>query len=166
MKKLIIGLDLGNTIFDNTREKISFFKGTSHVLCIDALDVLNQFVLKGHELVVVSKIDLGSEARVTFSLVHMGLMPQLIDPNKVRFCYRREDKGAILREFGAHVIIDDRIEVLNVAHASGVAHKILFTGVRDDRNEVESTPVSFGGLQIVKSWKEVQQVINEIPPVS
>lgn len=162
-KKLpIIGIDLGDTAFDRTKSRIEVGKTQAIQLCDGAFETIQYLSSRGHDFVVVSKIDLGQEARVSFSLFHSGLVPLFINPENVRFCYKRGDKGQILKELGAMIHVDDRIETLNSAHDSGIPHKILFTGVHDERKEDGSPQVEFEELMVATSWREVQEIIESL----
>lgn len=162
-KKLLkIGLDLGDTVFNRNVPKIEVGKGLAMQPCEDAIDIISNLESVGHELFVISKIGPGSEARVCVSLTHSGLVPKIISPSNVRFCFTRSEKGPILKDLQIDVHVDDRIEVLNAAHESGVVNKILFVGVRDERNEAESPLVCFEGLHIAKNWKEAGEIIEKI----
>jgi hypothetical protein len=155
-----IGIDLGDTTFNRKAPRLTLGKGTVAVPCEGAVEVITELEREGYEFVVVSKIDHGQEARVALSLFNCGLVPHVIDPEGVRFVYSRADKGPVLKELGIQIHIDDRIEVLNTAHEHGVACKILFVGVRDERTEERYPEINFEGVEIASTWEEVRRIIK------
>ncbi len=155
-----IGLDLGDTVFNRRLPRIQIEKADAMQLCDGAMLVLISLLQKGCKLSVISKIDKGNEARVSYSLFHSGLVPNLIDPRDVAFCYTRKGKGPIAREKRISIHIDDRIEVLNSMHKSGVEHKILFTGIRDDRDEKDCHKFVYNEVHIASTWIEIQEIIE------
>ncbi len=157
-----ISLDLGDTVFNRSLPRLKFGCGEVMQLFSGCLGVLAGHVTQARdELFVICRIDPGQEARVCTSLIHAGLMPNLIDPRNVRFCFNRSDKGKIGSEMGVHVHIDDRVEVLNSMHNAGVKYKILFTGAHDDRKE--NGELAFkDGLFIVKDWQEVGKLLRSL----
>ncbi len=159
-----ISLDLGRVVFNNALTRQPYGKTAVMQLMPDCLKILQQWSAAGQELSVISKIDPHTEARVTMSLVHAGILPFLIDPAEVRFCYERKDKGPIAAMTKPLVHIDDRVEPMEAIHAAGVPYKILFTGLGDSRDEFG--PLSFGekeGLFIAKDWQEVERIVASLP---
>lgn len=155
-----IGLDLGDTVFDRKLPRVTVEKASAMQLCDGAMHELLSLSDRGCRLSVISKIDIGHEARVSFSLFHAGLIPYVIDPNDIRFCHTRAEKGPIAQNMGLDFHVDDRIEVLNSMHSYGVPHKILFIGVRDERKEEGYPNFSFEGVHIASSWIEVREIIE------
>jgi len=161
-KLLKIGLDIGDTVFNRTVPRITVDKGSAMQPCEGALEVISSLEALGHEFFVISKIGPGSEASVSLTMIYSGLVPKFVSPANVRFCYTRSDKGPILKSLGVDIHVDDRIEVLNAAHEAGIPHKILFVGIRDDRNETECPAINFEGVYIAKNWIEVKEIIEKI----
>lgn len=163
-KTLHISLDLGKVLFDNGAQRIPFGKNTVCRITSAALPVLYKWSHLGYRLSVISKIDPECEARVTMSLVYAGIVPHIIDPAEVRFCYERSHKGAIAAKTTPDIHIDDRVEPMNSIHRAGVRWKIFFIEFHDDR--VNTGPLCFGpdqGLFIARNWEDIERIVSSLP---
>jgi hypothetical protein len=155
-----IGLDLGDTVFDRTKPRIMLDGNRLTQLCEGSFEAITSLSEKGYPLYVVSKIDENTETRVMLSLRYAELMPDILDPENIQFCFSREAKGPILREHEIDIHVDDRIEVLNAAHKAGVPCKILFIAVRDDRESLYAPKKNFEELHIAVTWQDVLHIIT------
>lgn len=164
---MVISIDFGDTLADRKKPKIPVGKGYVYELFEGAHGVLAGLAHTGDELALISKISLGDEARISLNLFHHNIVPYIIDPEKVRFCYSREAKGPIAEDLRSEVHIDDRVDCLNAVHSAGVKHKILFVGGFDRREE--EIPFTFGeseGLYIARTWDEILSIIHIIRSLS
>jgi hypothetical protein len=127
------------------------------------LSIVKKWEVLGHKLSVISKIDPYAEVRVSMSLVYHGIIPHIIDPAEVRFCYERKHKKNIAELTRPDLHIDDRVEPLTAVHQAGVRYKILFTGVADDR--LENGKLEFGendGLFVANTWEEIDKIASSL----
>jgi hypothetical protein len=160
MKKLVIAIDIGDTLLDRSRGKtVQMEDGNfTYPLFNGAIEALNQMTQAGHTLYIISKIDRGDEGKVTSYLTHHKIIPQLIPPNNLYFCYEREAKAAIAKRLCLDIIIDDRVQVHNAMVSAVATVRFLFLESHDDRQEFElKVPV----LE-VKNWLEVMKYVNQL----
>jgi len=155
-----ISVDLGDTVFNRSLPKVRVGKAEAFQLFPGALGILSGLAYAGHRISVISKIDRGAEARVSFSLFNAGLIPFIVDPNDVHFCFERSEKGAIASRIGTSVHIDDRIEGLNSIHEYGIPHKILYIGAHDEREN--GLLLSFEDIHVAKDWDQAGAIFRRI----
>lgn len=153
---IVISLDLGHVIFNNLAEKIDFAGSEVRQLHKGAKEAIKELLKKGFKIIVISKIDQGDECKVSMSLFYHEIVPHLIKPEDVHFCYERIDKGPIAKENNVTWHVDDRVEVQESIHESGVLFKILFTKSNDESESLIQRP----GFFVAHSWSIVLRLIN------
>jgi len=154
-----ISIDLGDTLFNRQLPKTLQDKWSVRQLFPSAIEVIKDYKDAGWKISVISKIDPGAELRVGMNLIYHNIVPNIIDVDDVHFCYSRDAKGAIARDIGSDIHIDDRVEALNSVHNEGVKHKIIFIGGHDERNNLT---LSFEGVHVAHDWEEVRKIIDNL----
>jgi len=160
MKKLVIAIDVGDTLLDRSMGKIVRMESgrLTYPTFPCAIETMEAIKRAGHKMVIISKIDPGAEAKVTEYLVHHQIRPDLVDYEDLVFCYDRAEKGPIAKRLGVDVIIDDRVQVHNSMAASDIPHRILFLGGHDDRDIYTLTT----SVLEARSWMNVFVYINNL----
>lgn len=166
MKRRVITIDLGDTLFDR-RQKIPF--GHNYVY---GLFPAAEGVIRGwrhgekesgrHSVSFISKIEPGTEVRVSLSLFRSGIVPHVVPAQNVHFCYARAEKGAIAKRLKSQIHIDDRMEALASTYAVGVRHNILFVEGHDDRKR-EGKGIEVPNLLVARNWDEVFSLVDGLP---
>lgn len=158
----VISLDLGDVIFNNTVPKILFEGSTVRQLHKGVKEVITGLISKGFKVIIISKIDPGDECRVSMNLFYHQIVPHLIKPEDVHFCYERKDKGEIAKRNKVTWHVDDRAEVLAAVHESEVPNKILFTASNNESEILKSKflldrvySLNKLGFSIATNWEQV-----------
>jgi len=159
--ELHISVDLGDTLFMQAASRLTVGKGQARQLFGGAFGLLSGLVYEGAKVSVISKIDPGQHTGAAFSLFHCGLVPHIIAPEDVHFCFQRSEKGSIAEKIGSQVHIDDRIHCLNAVGAVGIEHLILFTGGHDETGNPEMGEIVFPFIK-AGTWDEVNHILAKI----
>jgi hypothetical protein len=143
---MVIGLDLGGTIFHNNQLK-------EKVPMPDAFNVIKEFLTLKVPVYVVSRVNDDQSLKAygwfrTFQFFeNTGLTP-----NKVYFCYERHEKGPICQRLGVTHFVDDRPEVM--MHMPVGVKKYLMNPTSFDLDKhglQDSHPVT--------NWNEVRSLL-------
>jgi hypothetical protein len=131
-----------------------------------AIQTMQQLVVAGHQLVIVSHRslrpyagpphDLHGAARVWVAdrLQRMGLFAEATAPNPINFLVTREAKVETIRELGCNVFVDDLPEVLDAPGFPADTSGILF----DPANE---HPERTGRLHL-PSWAQLPALLAQM----
>lgn len=163
--RIVISLDLGHVIFNNAASKIEFEGSSVRQLHKGAKEAIKELLEKGFKVIVISKIDRGDECRVSMSLFYHGIVPNLIKPEDVYFCYERKAKGPIAKAKNVFLHVDDRVEVQESIDESGIPYKILFTESNDESKSLTHMmrlSVQPRGFRFAKNWDELMELILSI----
>ncbi len=96
-----------------------------------AKEVLEQFVLAGHDVHLVSKAGERIEARIRQWLEQHDFVRYVFGYANLHFCQKRADKAVICHSIKADCMIDDREDVLDSC-AAFVKTTILFGAARHE----------------------------------
>lgn len=157
---MVIGLDLGDVLFDRVSPKIEFKGSELRQLHEGSLEFLQELAFLKSDVKIISRIDHGDECRVCMNLFGHGIVPELIRPENVRFCYKRIDKGPIALDEKVTIHIDDRLECLQSIHNCGIPHKVLFTMSNDESEQIPNYDIP--GLKIARNWNDVRKILQEV----
>jgi hypothetical protein len=158
-ENMVISLDLGDVLFDRISPKIEYKGSELRQLHEGSLEFLQELAFSEIDLKVISRIDHGDECKVCMNLFGHGIVPELINPKDVRFCYKRIDKGPIALDEGVTIHVDDRLECLQSIHDCGVPYKVLFTMSNDESAQIPNYNIP--GLRIAKNWDDVRSILQE-----
>lgn len=154
-----ISVDLGDTVFDRKAKQKRIDGTFMRKMFPGSYSVLEDVVVRGHQLFIISKIDAGEESRILAVLEQHNIIPDLLNQTNVYFCYEREAKAPIARRLHIDVHIDDRVQVMNALNGI-VPHKLFFLEGHDDRNPENELCTE---VIEVHNWPEVQQSLQHLP---
>jgi len=159
-----LGIDVGGVIIDRANDKTdtaffgkNYLKTTPVEGAFGAIAVLNRLMFKGR-VHIVSKCGLKIARQTLEWMEHWRFFEETgLDPGRIHFCLKREDKAPMAKSLGLTHFIDDRLEILG--HLRGiVAHRYLFQGRKD---EIARFKASLDGVIQVGSWEEALSEVGE-----
>lgn len=152
MKKVIVGIDIGNVILTSDTDN-STSKKLSQKLVPGAVESITQLVERyGPENIwLISKCFARMQMQSRVALEQSSFFVKTgTDPNRVAFCIRREDKAPICKQLHITHFIDDRLEILKTL--STVEHKFAFAPRGRDLQKFSH---HLPEVTLVNSWKEL-----------
>jgi hypothetical protein len=149
-EKIILGLDLGNTIVSTTPcGKVAFDDAIRVISCL----VKN--VLAPQRVFIVSRVNEEQYKRAKAWIEEERFLEQTgILPENVHWCAERSDKAEICKKLGITHFIDDRPEV--VSHMLGIVpNRILFQANEEDTIRFKDY---LDGVIYTNTWREIEKI--------
>lgn len=155
-KKEVLGIDLGDTIFDRSVSPTQPFQ--------DALRVIKRLTeerFTAQHVHIVSKVNAEQMLRAEARLAEYGFFEATgIPEENLHFCAERSEKAPICERLGITHFIDDRVEViyhlLNI-----VPHCYLFRG--NTKRKLDTDELEFEHVtretRVVNSWLDIEELL-------
>lgn len=147
--KIILGLDLGNTIVATTPQgKVPFD---------DAIRVINRLVkdLSPQEVYIVSRVNAEQHVRAEQWITDHRLLEQTgILRENIHWCAERSDKALICKKLGITHFVDDRPEVMS--HMLGIVPCRILFGANE--KDILHYKESLDGVIYTNTWLEIEEL--------
>jgi hypothetical protein len=144
-----IGIDLGYTIKGVRSD------GHSNRIAPDSFRVIEDFIKRGDEVFIISKVTSEQKERAETWLKNVDFFNKTgVNPQNLYFCFDRRDKALFAKALGIQIMIDDRAEVM--ANLLPTVVKFLINPETDDYDRHSQRLFN---CKVVTNWLEIERAL-------